>query len=52
VIEAINQKNKQKVAIKKIAKIFSNSETFQKRILRELQILKHLRSNENVKNIK
>ncbi len=45
---AENTKTGEKVAIKKIFDVFEKDREYQKRILREVKILKHFRDHENV----
>jgi serine/threonine protein kinase len=52
VISAIDSRTKKKVAIKKVTNVFARNEEFQKRILREVLILKHFRGHENVVELK
>lgn len=48
---AYDDKKQQKVAIKKVFKVFEHDREFQKRILREVKILKHF-NHDNVYSIR
>jgi serine/threonine protein kinase len=48
VCEAYDHVAKRKVAIKKVVNLFSHSLEFQKRILREIKILRHFRRHDNI----
>jgi serine/threonine protein kinase len=48
VVSAYDQVTGTKVAIKKISNLFERERSFQKRILRECKILRHLRNHENI----
>lgn len=48
VVSANDQVTHTKVAIKKISNLFERERHFQKKILRECKILRHLRNHENV----
>ena len=47
---AYDKEAKRKVAIKKINNVFEHDVEYQKRILREIKILRHFRGHENVLN--
>jgi serine/threonine protein kinase len=48
VVQALDRVSKKKVAIKKICNIFEKKSIIQKRILREIKILRHFQNHENV----
>ena len=48
VVSAYDHLLEQKVAIKKVVGLFEREKHFQKKILRELKILRHLRNHDNV----
>ena len=48
VVSAFDHIAGEKVAIKKIVNLFEREKHFQKRILREIKILRHLRNHDNV----
>ncbi|KAL0491010.1 mitogen-activated protein kinase [Acrasis kona] len=48
VVSAIDHKTKENVAIKKIVNLFEQDRNYQKRILREIKILRHLCGRDNI----
>jgi serine/threonine protein kinase len=52
VVSAFDHKSKKEVAIKKMFNTFSQSVDYQKRILREIQLMIHFRDHPNVKKLK
>jgi mitogen-activated protein kinase 1/3 len=52
VVAGYDNETKQKVAIKKIFNVFEQDREYQKRILREVKILRHFRNHENIVSLK
>jgi serine/threonine protein kinase len=48
VVKALDKQEKKFVAIKKIFKTFEHGKEYQKRILRELKVMRHFTGHENV----